>query len=550
MSPATLVLFCVLIFIILLMTLFGVMKVLPFRSGVIVMLLAVIAGCLAFLIPQTRAALNFPLDEPDGAALHYIFELQTAAAPPTEAVSEELGARRLYDAIRESAQITLGELRRDDFCHATQRLSVGYLDLDTLFADLAGAADARLREAALQSLRSEVYESDRSYRTEAARAAYDACLAEITDFSPYRRTVEVGLKLTSVNAAWQVSDAGELLQTLSTDADRLSALLEENIERVRTLTPYVQKHFALEKDAVIAPAPDERCFGETEDPYEVMAVVERAAGLLNGQEVAFRPDADFLPGASIRYYLDETILAIVWREVRDGTVCTFLEVKLSDASQMMRKLTGDSYGSDIWTPFTELCGETNAVAAMGGDLYGFRPYGINSYRGVAYRSYVDFMESCHITYDGEMLFTYVDELPTVEEVQEYLNANNVSFSVSFGPVLIDHGEIRPVTSYLIGEIWENYARSIFGQLGELHYLELVMNSDSRYGIYGEPILKQAQDVMIERGCYNAYTMDGGQTAEIYIDGTLINLPTYNTERKMTDIIAFCTAVPENDRFPE
>ena len=58
-------------------------------------------------------------------------------------------------------------------------------------------------------------------------------------------------------------------------------------------------------------------------------------------------------------------------------------------------------------------------------------------------------------------------------------------------------------------------------------------------------LRQAADSMIAHGCYNAYTLDGGQTGSIIIDGTLINPVQFGVERTMSDIFYFATAIPDD-----
>ena len=48
----------------------------------------------------------------------------------------------------------------------------------------------------------------------------------------------------------------------------------------------------------------------------------------------------------------------------------------------------------------------------------------------------------------------------------------------------------------------------------------------------------------ELGCENAYALDGGQTTAIVMDDELITLPDYQTQRRISDIIYFATALPD------
>ena len=44
----------------------------------------------------------------------------------------------------------------------------------------------------------------------------------------------------------------------------------------------------------------------------------------------------------------------------------------------------------------------------------------------------------------------------------------------------------------------------------------------------------------------AYALDGGQTAAIVMNDQLINKVSYGAQRKISDIIYFATAIPEDE----
>ena len=109
--------------------------------------------------------------------------------------------------------------------------------------------------------------------------------------------------------------------------------------------------------------------------------------------------------------------------------------------------------------------------------------------------------------------------------------------------MIDQGVDVTPDNYLWGEIWDTYARAAIGMLGERHYL--TMNLNCRTGrYYNYATLRQAADAMVERGCYKAYTLDGGQTCCTIVNGELISPVQFGYERETSDIIYFATAVPE------
>jgi exopolysaccharide biosynthesis protein len=96
----------------------------------------------------------------------------------------------------------------------------------------------------------------------------------------------------------------------------------------------------------------------------------------------------------------------------------------------------------------------------------------------------------------------------------------------------------------VGEITEGYARAALCQMGELHYIVATANTE---GPNQEiPTVRMFQRNIAATGCRMAYCLDGGQTAAIVMNDILINRPVYGTQRKISDIIYFATAIPEEE----
>lgn len=305
---------------------------------------------------------------------------------------------------------------------------------------------------------------------------------------------------------------------------------------------YIKKIYRIDESATAAPAPNPACFGSTTDPYEVQAVVESAATLLDGQTLSWNPEIDFFPNSKIRYYYDETILMIAWKEIINGKCCTFGEIKVADGSQIRRKLADDSYGSGVQLYPTTMANQVNAVIAINGDFYAFRDHGITTYQRRVYRCKAWDLDSCFFTADGDMLFSHAGELTTKEEAQAFVDANDVIFGVAFGPILVEDGELKHCDEYLIGEINNTYSRSAIGMIDELHYFIMTINYDD--GCDVTATVNQEAQFMYDKGCIKAYALDGGQTATIVIQGETYNRVDWNCERTMSDIIYFASALPE------
>lgn len=307
---------------------------------------------------------------------------------------------------------------------------------------------------------------------------------------------------------------------------------------------YIPKIYTIPENALAAPAPDQARFGSTEDPWEIMDLIDSAAGLLNGQEVTFDPEADFQPDRPIRYYYDETILAITWKEIIEGKCCSCAEIKIADGSQIRRKLSGDSYGSSIQLYASDMAKAANAVVAINGDFYAFRPIGITAYQRQIYRCNSPTLDTCFFTASGDMLFSYAGEHTDWDETQQFVDDNDVVWAITFGPVLVDNGELRQVESYPIGEVNTTYSRAAIGMLDELHYFLMTVNYDDGYSVAAT--LGQMAQFMYGKNCQKAYALDGGQTSILLMNGEWVNHVDFGYERTMSDIIYFGTALPAEE----
>ena len=361
----------------------------------------------------------------------------------------------------------------------------------------------------------------------------------------YRMTMTIGRNQPA--QVKQIQDQNVLADfeqyvTLHYDAVKVALESGEKPEIEEVEVEPVRKKYWIEDGVQVAPEPNPACYGQSNDPEELAQVLEDAAWLLEDQPVYFQPDGERYEDSIVQYYLDDSIFAITWKEVHDGSVYTFSEIKVSHPSQFRRHLAGGEYGSEMQYLTTEMAASVNAVVASAGDFYRFRDFGAVVYEGVARRVEGTYAETCYIDTDGNMHFTYGGEVLTVEDVQKFVDENNISFSLAFGPVLVDNYEVKNPQWYGVGEINEGYARAALCQMGPLHYIVATANTQ---GIYQEiPTVAMFAKNIAATGCQNAYCLDGGQTATIVMNDELVNRPVYGQQRKISDIIYFATAVPE------
>lgn len=305
----------------------------------------------------------------------------------------------------------------------------------------------------------------------------------------------------------------------------------------------IKKVYRLDRMNPVAPEPRQECFGETDDPEAVLELLDKAAGLLDGQETQWSPETELLPGSKLEYYYDETILVLTWKEVVNRAVYTFSEVKIADASQFRRYLCDNVFGSSIQCATSDMAATVNAVAAMNGDFYKFRSLGLVVYESQVRRVAGELVDSCCVDKNGDIHFVYRGEILDQATAEQYVADNDILFSVAFGPVMLDGGENVTPADYVQGEINDIYARAAFCQLDALHYLMVTVNTEKPNYTNAATV----NDVALElqrRGVEYAYTLDGGQTATIVLNDRVINSVEFGAQRNISDILYFATALPD------
>ena len=302
----------------------------------------------------------------------------------------------------------------------------------------------------------------------------------------------------------------------------------------------VKKTYWIPEDAPAAPMPDGDCFGRTEDPSMLQWVLEKAQEVLEGQTLFFTLDAELLPGSQVNYYLDETILALTWKQEIDNMAITFAEVKVMDPSQFRRYLSGNEFASGKLMLTTEMSQTVNAVVACSGDYYGYRPDGSVVIGGKVMRNSLALPDTCYIDENGDMILRRREFFRSQEEAQAFVDEHHIRFSLAFGPILVLDGEVCPLYSYSIGEVNQNYARAGLGQLDRCHYLYVACNQE---GNTQTTNIGRFARLMKDCGCVQAYNLDGGQTATVVMRDQVINQVNYGAQRRISDIIYFATAKP-------
>ena len=208
------------------------------------------------------------------------------------------------------------------------------------------------------------------------------------------------------------------------------------------------------------------------------------------------------------------------------------DVTLTSAQYLKTAFADDTYGRNITATTSDMAEENNAVLAVNGDYYGARETGYVIRNGVL-RSSSDGSEVLCVYADGTM-----DIVDSTEVTAEELVQNGVWQAITFGPGLIEDGQVSVDENDEVGRAKASNPRTAVGMIDPLHYIFVV--SDGRTDESEGLSLYELACFMQEQGAKVAYNLDGGGSSTMVFNGTLINNPTTGgsriKERSVSDIV--------------
>lgn len=222
----------------------------------------------------------------------------------------------------------------------------------------------------------------------------------------------------------------------------------------------------------------------------------------------------------------------------DSTVTYYVaDVVLDDAATLKSAFANDSFGENITDTTSTIAEAHNAVFAINGDYYGFRDTGIVIRNGVVFRD-EGARQGLAFYRDGTV--KVYDETATTAE---QLVADGVWNTLSFGPSLLDNGEIAAGiedvevdTNFGNHSIQGEQPRTAVGIIDANHLVFVVVDGRSPGYSSGVTMTGLAQ-IMKDLGATTAYNIDGGGSSTMYFNGELVNNPLgENKERGTSDIL--------------
>lgn len=227
--------------------------------------------------------------------------------------------------------------------------------------------------------------------------------------------------------------------------------------------------------------------------------------------------------------------SIELKQYRENDTSIYVaDIVLTESSGLKTALANNTYGKNITQSTSAMAEQNNAILAINGDYYSARS-GYVIRNGVLYRetSSDSSQQDLVIKQDGS--FEIITEgAVTAKQLLE----NGAQQVLSFGPALVEGGEIAVTKNEEVGKAMTSNPRTAIGQVDDLHYVMVVADgrTDESEGLS----LYQLAQFMTSLGVKTAYNLDGGGSSTMVFHGKIINQPTTNgnriSERKVSDIV--------------
>ena len=232
-------------------------------------------------------------------------------------------------------------------------------------------------------------------------------------------------------------------------------------------------------------------------------------------------------------YTDENIQITITEYEAADTIIYAADVQVSSAEYLKTALAKGVYGRNVTEDTSDIAESAGAIFAVNGDYYGAQQKGYVIRNGVLYRDTSAGREDLVIYEDGSFGIITEGQISAEQLIKD--GAQQV---LSFGPALIENGQISVGVRSEVGKAMASNPRTAIGIIDEAHYLFVV--ADGRTSESEGLSLYQLAQVMQQLGAKTAYNLDGGGSSTMYFNGRVINNPTTNgrtiSERRVSDIV--------------
>ncbi|MFB0919278.1 MAG: phosphodiester glycosidase family protein [Oscillospiraceae bacterium] len=211
------------------------------------------------------------------------------------------------------------------------------------------------------------------------------------------------------------------------------------------------------------------------------------------------------------------------------------DVTLKSADYLKTAFADGTFGKNVTEKTSAIAEESGAILAVNGDFYGAQNSGYVIRNGKIYRNTKsDSAQEDLVIYEDGKFDIMTEGSFTAEELLE----KGAVQVLSFGPGLIENGEVSVAANEEVDKAKTSNPRTAIGQISDLHYVLVV--SDGRTSESSGVSLSELAEFMQRLGVTTAYNLDGGGSSTMVFNGTVINKPTTNgkqiSERSVSDIV--------------
>ncbi len=238
-------------------------------------------------------------------------------------------------------------------------------------------------------------------------------------------------------------------------------------------------------------------------------------------------------------YQDESITVTMESREAGDSMFHVAYVKIAHPSQLRTALAGP-YGTKKTNKTSTMAKNNNAVVAMNGDYYSNREGGYITRQGETFRKkpsknldmlVIDSRGDFHVLVKSDP-----EKLTALVKDQD----NPIIQAFTFGPALIVDGALMPPPESYPFNIRRPEPRAAIGQVGPLEYVMVVV--DGRREESPGVTVQELADFMAELNCIQAFNLDGGNSATMVFNNAFYSKKTGSSERSVSDIIYFASAV--------
>lgn len=233
-------------------------------------------------------------------------------------------------------------------------------------------------------------------------------------------------------------------------------------------------------------------------------------------------------------YSDENIRITITEYREYETAIYVADIVVSSPEYLQTAFAQNAYGHNVTEKTSEIAESVSAILAINGDYYGAQEEGYVLRNGVLYRDTAASGQEDLVIYDDGSFAIINEEEVTAEE----LLGDGAQQILSFGPALVEDGEVVVSEDDEVGKAKASNPRTAIGIVDDLHYVFVV--SDGRTDESAGVSLSELAEFMKELGVETAYNLDGGGSSTMYFNGEVINNPTTSgrtiRERSVSDIV--------------